>query len=42
MTRRQKSLPYFGEREGEEREARGRRGKKRREINPANCFRLQN
>ena len=33
MTRRQKSLSYFGEIEGEEREARGRRGKKREEIN---------
>ena len=42
MTRRQKSLSYFGEIEGEERESRGRRGKKREEINPADCFRLQN
>lgn len=39
MTRRQKSLSYFGEIEGREREARGRRGKKRKErINPADCF----
>lgn len=38
MTRRQKSLSYFGETEGEEREARGRKGKKRKEsINPTDC-----